>query len=73
MYINKIKENNFWTWDFELSQTIFLYNINIAVFISKYNSHSYKFKFYENNTTINNNLPLLLSYDQNIDHYQLLT
>ena len=44
------------------------------MFISKYNSHSYKFlKFYENNATSNKNLPLLLSYDQNNNHYQLLT
>ena len=38
-YINKIKESSFWAGDLEISQSIYLYNINIAVYI-KNNSNN---------------------------------
>ena len=38
-YINKIKESSFWAGDLEISQSIYLYNINIDVYI-KNNSNN---------------------------------
>ena len=77
-YINLIKNTNFYAGDLELSQCIFLYNINIVVYEKIYddlgNLKEYKFiKFYQNDINDNKKFPLaILAYEENGAHYQHL-
>ena len=74
LYIDNIKEDGFFAGDFEISQSIFIFNINIAVYKAKDNDNNYKFiRYYENINTAKEQLPLIiLSFDESIQHYQLL-
>ena len=68
-YINLIKNDKFFAGDFELSESVFLFNINIAVYEKIINSKNetlyYKFiNYYENKSKENKKFPLLiLSYE----------
>ena len=77
-YINLIKNDKFFAGDFELSESVFLFNINIAVYEKIINSKNetlyYKFiNYYENKSKENKKFPLLiLSYEPQYKHYQQL-
>ena len=73
-YINHIKENSFFAGDLELSQCIYLFKINIAVYALSTNNNEYNFvNFYENINSQEKNPLVILEYIDNIKHYQLLT
>ena len=70
-----IKNDTFFAGDFEISQSVFLFNLNIAIYrkIGIDNNISYKFvKYYENNTKEKNDnfLLLILLYEEKYKHYQ---
>lgn len=75
IYIEKIKDYAFFAGDFEISQSIYIFEINIAVYKAKDNVNNYKFlRYYENINSGKEKLPLIiLSYDETRLHYQLLT
>ena len=75
LYIEKIKEPSFFAGDFELANSISIYNINISVYSLADNRNIYEFlKYYDNDVNNNKeNFLIILCYDDKIKHYQLLT
>ena len=74
-YIPNIIKNSLYSGDFELSESILLFNINILV-IQKLkddnNSKKYKFlKFYENPEACHNKKLLILVFKNN-NHYEII-
>ena len=77
-YIKRIKNNSFFAGDFELSQAVYVFKLNIAIYEKiiddKDNILGYKYiKFYENETLNDKKIPLMiLSYNDKEEHYQQL-
>ena len=66
-----MKENKFFTWDCELSQAVYFFNINIAVY--KLNDSKYTLiRYYENENNDNPNFLIIFSFNENIKYYDLL-
>ena len=59
--------------DYELSQAIYIFNINLAIYSDNKNKNYYTFINYYENTSNNQQKPLIiLKYEQEAQHYQLL-
>ena len=74
-YLQRIKENYFWAGDVEITHSMYLFNINIAIYekINTNNKTTYRFiKYYENDTNINNNFPLIILLYEGDNHYMQL-
>ena len=72
--MDNLKDDGFFAGDFEISQSIFIFNINIAVYKDKDHDNNYKLlRYFENINSDKEQLPLIiLSYNESIQHYQLL-
>ena len=70
-YISHIHENAFFAGDVELSQCIYLFKINIAVYVLNRTNNEYNFINYYENKNSQEKIPLIiLEYIDDIKHYQ---
>ena len=74
-YIPNIIINGFYYGDFEISECVHLFNINIIIFIKIKNNNTKQFEyiqFYENHNNIHKNKALLLLFKNNNNHYEII-
>ena len=77
-YIKNIKKSGFFSGDFEISQSIYVFRINIAIYEKIYADNEqileYKFiNYLENENYANSKIPLLiLVYEKDATHYNQL-